>query len=300
MVLRQLSPPAMKYAQFAAIVFVLYFLGYVLGPTIAPMLVKEKKVEVNLVKDVVYEDATYRINLAEYDENELPKNLKIESPVTIPTVDGAGKVRLKAGDEVVLLNWDGKKMLVEKPESNGKGEIEPGATDVYTQLAILKFEKAAASRRMAQNDPQPSPTPSPSPTPTPTPAPTPAPAPTPTPTPAPTPVAVNNPEPTPTPDPMPEPTPDPGPAAANLSDEQIIDLMKKSIEGGAVKEFKIGQVKGWKATGEETVDGTTYQTGLAAYEAQTIFGVRPVQAKALIKDGKIERWVYAKSGMEIQ
>jgi hypothetical protein len=30
------------------------------------------------------------------------------------------------------------------------------------------------------------------------------------------------------------------------------------------------------------------------------FGVRPVQAKALIKDGKIERWVYAKSGMEIQ
>jgi hypothetical protein len=67
-----------------------------------------------------------------------------------------------------------------------------------------------------------------------------------------------------------------------------------------VKEFTSAQVTGWTTNGEETIDGTEYQTGLAAYEAATIFGVRPVQAKALIKDGKIERWVYAKSGMEIQ
>mgnify|MGYP001249623025 CR=1 FL=1 len=85
-----------------------------------------------------------------------------------------------------------------------------------------------------------------------------------------------------------------------LGDDEIIALMKDSIAGGAVKEFTSDQVKGWKTNGEETIDGTEYQTGLAAYEAATIFGVRPVQAKALIKDGKIERWVYAKSGMEIQ
>lgn len=76
--------------------------------------------------------------------------------------------------------------------------------------------------------------------------------------------------------------------------------MQKSIADGAVKEFKADQVKAWKATEKETVDGTEYQTGLAAYEAATIFGVKPVQAKALIKGGKIDRWVYAKSGMEIQ
>ena len=99
--------------------------------------------------------------------------------------------------------------------------------------------------------------------------------------------------------PVVEPTPAPA-ADAKLGEDKIIALMKDSIAGGAVKEFTSDQVKGWKANGEETIDGTKYQTGLAAYEAATIFGVRPVQAKALIKDGKIERWVYAKSGMEIQ
>ncbi len=99
--------------------------------------------------------------------------------------------------------------------------------------------------------------------------------------------------------PVVEPTPAPA-ADTKLGDDEIIALMKDSIASGAVDEFTSDQVKGWKANGEETIDGTEYQTGLAAYEAATIFGVRPVQAKALIKDGKIERWVYAKSGMEIQ
>ncbi len=284
----------MKYLQFAAIVFVLYFLGYVLGPTITPMLVKVREAENSLVKDVSYEGAVYRINLAEYRGDDLPKTLKIIVPATIPTIDGEGEVRLSKGDEVVLLNRDGEKLLVEKPESNGKGALDPDVTDIYTKLAAAKYQSAAA-RAVASipQTPAPAPTPTPSPAPAPTPTPTPAPAPMPTPTP----VAVT---PTPEPEPAPAPEPEPAPAGGSLSDEEIVELMKTSIAGGAVKEFTSAQVKGWKASGEETIDGTSYQTGLAAYEAETIFGVRPVQAKALIKDGKIERWVYAKSGMEIQ
>ena len=107
-------------------------------------------------------------------------------------------------------------------------------------------------------------------------------------------------DPAPAPEPTP-PAPEPAPAGGGDStDDQIVALMQKSIADGAVKEFKADQVKAWKATEKETVDGTEYQTGLAAYEAATIFGVKPVQAKALIKGGKIDRWVYAKSGMEIQ
>lgn len=288
----------MKYLQFAAIVFVLYFLGYVLGPTIAPMLVKVKEAENTLVKDVSYEGAVYRINLAEYRGDDLPKTLKIIAPATIPTLDGEGEVRLSKGDEVVLLNRDGEKLLVEKPESNGKGALDPDVTDIYTKLAEAKYQNAAA--RAVASTPQ-TPTPAPNPTPAPSPTPTPMPAPSPTPDPTPAPVAVTpTPDPTPAPAPDPTPAPEPAPAGGNLSDEAIVELMKTSIAGGAVKEFTSAQVKGWKASGEETIDGTTYQTGLAAYEAETIFGVRPVQAKALIKDGKIERWVYAKSGMEIQ
>ena len=85
-----------------------------------------------------------------------------------------------------------------------------------------------------------------------------------------------------------------------MTDDEIVELMKKSVADGAVKEFKADQVKEWKAAEKETVDGTEYQTGLAGYMAATIFGLKPVQAKALIKDGKVDRWVYAKSGMEIQ
>lgn len=76
--------------------------------------------------------------------------------------------------------------------------------------------------------------------------------------------------------------------------------MQDSVKGGGIKEFKFEQVEAWKAGEEETVDGDSYQTGLAAYKAQTIFGEKTVQAKALIKGGKVSKWIYAKTGMEIR
>ena len=76
--------------------------------------------------------------------------------------------------------------------------------------------------------------------------------------------------------------------------------MKASVSGGAIKEFTAEQVQAWKIGDEEVVDGETYQTGLAAYKAETIFGPKTVQAKALIKGGKVVKWIYAKTGMEIR
>ncbi len=148
----------------------------------------------------------------------------------------------------------------------------------------------------------------------------------------PTPVVKNDPPPTPVPDPVPTPTPepvvkndppptppaaDPAPvvpapppiepekppvaaAGGTLSSEDIVKAMQDSIKGGKVTEFKFDQVLGWKAGPEETVDGTKYQTGEAAYTADTIFGKKTMQAKALIKDGKIAKWVWKTSGMEIK
>lgn len=277
----------MKYAQFAAVVFVLYFLGYILGPTITHALVDVKKDVSGLVAIVKYKSANYTINLDEVRDNELPKTVKIENATEIPTLSGEGQVRLRKGDVVTLLNRKDDVLIVEKPDSNGKGEISPKDTDLFQQLAKQIYEKEAGGAVAVTTPP--------------------APVPAPVPAPNPTPVAGVDPTPTPTPEPMPvvEPEPEPAPTpapvgGAKLTDDEIIALMKESIAGGAVKEFTSDQVKGWKPNGDETIDGTEYQTGLAAYEAATIFGVRPVQAKALIKDGKIERWVYAKSGMEIQ
>jgi hypothetical protein len=275
----------MKYAKFAAVVFVLYFLGYLLSGTITPALVDVRKESSGAVVIVKYKGASYTINLDEIRDNELPETVTIENPTIIPTSGGEGQVRLRKGDVVTLLNRKDDSLIVEKPDSNGKGKISPKDTDLFQQLVKRIYEREAGGAIAAATPPAT------------VVAPAPAPA-----APAPAPVAkidpvVSNPEPMP----VVEPTPAPAPVEdTKLGDDEIIALMKDSIAGGAVKEFTSDQVKGWKTNGEETIDGTEYQTGLAAYEAATIFGVRPVQAKALIKDGKIERWVYAKSGMEIQ
>ena len=72
--------------------------------------------------------------------------------------------------------------------------------------------------------------------------------------------------------------------------------MQDSIRRGAIKEFNFSQVLNWEASAEpETVDGETYQTGLASYKAETVFGVKTIQAKALIKDGKVIRWLWPRA-----
>ena len=270
----------MKYAQFSAVVLVLYFLGRILSGTITPALVDVREEVSGMVVIVKYKGASYSINLDDFRDNDLPETVTIENPTVIPTSGGEGQVRLKKGDVVTLLNRKNDSLIVEKSDSNGKGKISPKDTDLFQQLVKTIYEREAGGA-VATTTP-------------------PASIPAPTPAPTPAPVAKIDPV-VPNPEPMPVVEPTPAPAAdAKLGEDKIIALMKDSIAGGAVKEFTSDQVKGWKANGEETIDGTEYQTGLAAYEAATIFGVRPVQAKALIKDGKIERWVYAKSGMEIQ
>lgn len=106
-------------------------------------------------------------------------------------------------------------------------------------------------------------------------------------------------EPEPAKEPEPAPTPQPVTSAA-LSAEDIVKLMQESIRSGQIKEFTFDQVIGWKAGEEEELEGEKYQTGLAAYKAETIFGVKNIQAKALIQGGKVIRWIWPTSGLEIQ
>jgi hypothetical protein len=87
-------------------------------------------------------------------------------------------------------------------------------------------------------------------------------------------------------------------AAAGSSD--VVKAMQESIKAAQIKEFTFDQVLEWNAAADETVDGQTYQTGVASYKAETIFGVKTIQAKALVKGGKVQRWIWPKSGMEIK
>ena len=77
--------------------------------------------------------------------------------------------------------------------------------------------------------------------------------------------------------------------------------MKASIQAGEIKEFSFDQVFEWQpGEGMETIDGIGYLTGIASYKAETVFGVKTIQAKALIQGGKVVRWLWLKSGMEIK
>jgi hypothetical protein len=114
----------------------------------------------------------------------------------------------------------------------------------------------------------------------------------------PPPVVNNEPEP-PMEEPVTPPAAPPAPSGA-LGPDDIVKLMQDSIRAKQVKEFTFDQVLGWKAGEDEEVDGEKYQTGVAAYKAETIFGVKTIQAKALIQAGEVKKWIWPNSGMEIK
>jgi len=289
----------MRYAKFAIIVFVLYFLGYVLGPTITPMLVNEKKTTSSLVKKVKIQSAIYEIDLAEYRADDLPKIVKIAKQVKLATNSGEGVKMLTRGTEVKLLNRDGLELIIETTDGVAKGRVDIATTDLYGVLAQAKFDKDAG--KVAGGPPTPVP-----------------PKPPVNPVPPVNPPAVANPTPPVVTSPAPEngeamattgdggkdepdklpPTPESG--DKKLSPDEIVALMKKFIAAGTLKEFKSEQVVTWKPSEDESIDGVNYQIGLVTYKAQTIFGEKPVNAKALIKGGEVDRWVFAKSGMEMR
>lgn len=112
----------------------------------------------------------------------------------------------------------------------------------------------------------------------------------------------STPEPTPpTPEPAPTPpTPEPDPEPTKLDAAAIVTLMKSSVQAGKVTEFKGDQVTSWKAGEDMEFDGDTYQTGLVTFKAETILGVQEHDAIALIEDGKIYKWMWAKTKLEMR
>ncbi len=111
------------------------------------------------------------------------------------------------------------------------------------------------------------------------------------------------PEPEPEPAPEPEPDPEPEPEPEMVVDTGPVDVVKTmqgSIKAGEITTFTFDQVTEWKEAEDESIDGEDYQIGLAAYQAETFLGVQTIQAKALIRGGKVQRWVMAQSGFEIK
>jgi hypothetical protein len=215
------------------------------------------------------------IDLAKLTPAQLPAQVTLK--VTTEVADASGlKMKIDPGNRLKLVRLEGDQVVVSPGSSPFEGRVPVSGTDLMEQLAANP----------------------------------PVPVTVPTAVPEPTAPAVSEPVPAVTQPatalatitPAPEPAVPAPPAAASTSGSTAdgVEAMKQHIRSGAIKEFTFEQVLGWKAEADETINGETYQTGLVRYKADTIFGVKTIEAKALIQKGKVVRWVWPKSGMEIK
>lgn len=169
----------------------------------------------------------------------------------------------------------------------------------------------------------------PSPTPVPSPSPTPPPAPSPTPAPASTEIIAISPAPSlagsdltiaptlptegfvsplisaPATDttvstPAPEPTPAPPPVAAPPADSTgkpqqtangQVAIVIASIQAGEQPGLLPQNIQRWGQLQQETIEGVPYWTVEIDYLADSIFGMFPAKAKALMQQNRVQKWI---------
>lgn len=284
-------------------------LGYMAEPMLRTPLtgIERTAVELSANGNILLKlsDGT-SVPLSSLTPAQLPKQVKLSTPAKLSDSASGLKMTIDAGAVVHVIRVENGNLVVAVQEGSPiTGKIPVMNTDLLQQLSITPPSPAT---------PKPEPAPAPEPQPEPEPAPAPEPESDPveeTPEPAtPETVEPSEPEETPAPEPTPIPEPSgdtkldiPGPATADGEDEAgqaIVAAMQASIKAGDIKEFTFDQVTDWTAGEPETIDGGTYETGLATYHAETIFGKKEIKAKALVRGGKVQRWIWPNSGMEIK
>lgn len=227
-------------------------------------------------------DGSSQINLASLTPEQLPLLVLLKTDVKVVDATSGITMLIQAGNRVKLISIDGSAALISPGEASARGTVSVFDTDLMEQLIA--------------NPPAPPAPAVPTATPTGGESEEPKTAPAPPPMPEPAPIPTSAPDGTPS-EPSAEPTAAP---AAETGVANVVPLMQASIQGKQITEFTFDQVLEWVAGPDEVVDGETYQTGIASYKAETIFGVKTIQAKALIKGGKVQRWIWPKSGMDIK
>ena len=274
------------------------FLGYSLEPNLRFQLTGKDPGKAEMAQNVKVilqmSDGSQQIDIATLRPDQLPDKILINSGVDV-TDGGSGiTMNIKAGSRVKLVRIEGGNAVVSPGEGSYTGKIPVMDTDLLKQLSdnppVMSSQPPATPEPTtppAGESAEPPVTPEPPPVPEPAPTPEPAPAPTPEPAPMPEPVS-------------PTPTPEPPATVAQTGGGDAVKVMQDSIKAEQIKEFKFDQVTSWKGGADETVDGETFQTGTALYKAVTFLGEKTIEAKAFIKGGKVQRWIWPRSGMEIK
>lgn len=282
-------------------------LGYLMEPNLRFQLtgMKPSATEIASRGKIVLKtsEGSEPIELDQLTADQLPQRILIKSSVKITNSATGVTMTLDAGNRVKLVGIEAANAIVGLDEGSSTGKIPITQTDLLDQLT--------ANPPSAIKKPTPVVVPPPDATAPPvTPIPVVPDVTTPPVMPEPPPVAQPEtdttpaiPDPVPPPQPMPEPAtesappPDATPTAAGP--EQVVKIMQDSLRAKQIKRFTLEEVTEWKAGPDEMVDGESYQTGTAAYKETTILGAKIMRGKALIKGGKVQRWIWPTSGVQI-
>lgn len=291
-------------------------LGYKLEPTLRYKVTGIVATKPTVAAARPLEPAAPTLDPATLTADQLPAKVTLKADVQVTDTTSEVTLMIPAGNRVKLNRIDGTNAVVSPGTGSYSGIIAIAKTDLMEQLAAapptappapLTPDAAPAPATPAPAEPTAAPEMAAAPEPAP--AATPAPAPATTvlvPEPAAVPAPVTQPA---VPAPMAESAPAPAaepapvaatPAAAAGDPNAVVKIMQESVQARQINEFAFNQVLGWKAEADETVNGEVFQAGSLTYKAETIFGVKTIQAKALIKDGKVQRWIWPKSGLEIK
>ena len=228
-----------------------------------------------------------KMDLANLAPSQLPEKVLLTAEAKVADSASGVIMTIAAGSRVKPVRIDGDSLIFSPGEGPYVGKVSISDTDLLAQLAAKPPSPVAPVIETPTAVPH---------------MPEPA-APVTGDSQEPAPHAAPEPSPAPEAAPMPEPVPASPPAATPTppaGSTDVVKAMQESVQAAQIKEFTFAQVLEWKAGSDESVDGETYQTGIASYKAETIFGVKTIQAKALLKGGKVQRWIWPKSGMEIK
>jgi hypothetical protein len=215
-----------------------------------------------------------------------PRQVVIHAPVSMTVAGGLGTAKLEAGAKVVALGaQDGMLSIAPAIDSPVRGQIAIDQTnfkqvmnDVYEKFKQRKRDEVLAHRRSAQSSK------------------------------AAAPVASSVPG---LPELLDPPGEDPpagvlakiGPRPAQEPDLTIPIMIASINERQAAaarhkrqSEPKLSDIKGWGRVRYRDFDGEPYWSAGVRYTAKTIFGEFPAEAVALMRHGKVVKWVYAGTG----
>ncbi|MES2997157.1 MAG: hypothetical protein V4733_10150 [Verrucomicrobiota bacterium] len=258
-------------------------LGYFIEPSLR---FKLTGLESKTSRRPVVEAKTPAIDLSTISPMDLPESVTLKSPLKVKDAVSGVSMTLDAGSQLKPIRIEDGKLVVSIGNSGPSFPVDAAKTDLAAVMAANdpfgagssdSKDSSGESVPAEKTDPFGDPIPSEEKTP-----------------PADDSDAQNTaPAPAISVDPFPTPA-----TAAKSEPSGTVAVMKEHLRSNAVKEFSFAQVLEWKEGTSETLEGETFQTGIAVYQVTTTFGVKLTPAKALIRDDKVVRWV-STNGNEI-